>query len=136
MPSSTRSGLEIYAPLLNDLIFRPDARPHYEMMSGALLWDDEKAAIPFIAIGWFRATLAYRTSVLLAKPRIEFESIWTDVQRLAPRWPGFRPERCTPSADLVAFLTAHKEKSERDFRRILDATSGKWRPLSGSSDTA
>jgi len=82
---------EEHARLLNDLPFSDKAHRFYEMMSGALMWDDDKANLPFSELGWFSAALAYRSSIILAQPRSEFEPIWTALKRVAPKWPGFRP---------------------------------------------
>jgi hypothetical protein len=112
---------ERHARLLNDLTFSGTARRFYEMMSGALMWDDEKPDIPISELGWFRAALAYRSSVILGQPRTEFESIWSALQRLAPKWPGFRTERCTPSPELVDYRNEQRKSSARSLDR-LDAT--------------
>ena len=72
-------------------MFSETAGRFYELMSGALMWDDEKANLPFSELGWFREALAYRSSIILAQPRSEFEPIWTVLKRVAPKWPGFRP---------------------------------------------
>lgn len=122
---------EKYARRLNDLTFSETARRFYEMMSGGLMWEDEKPDIPFSENGWFRAALAYRSSVILGKPRTEFASIWSALQRIAPKWPGFRPERCTPSPELVDFLTKQRNSSTRALDRLDAVTSGRWKPLSG-----
>ena len=79
---------ERHARRLNDLTFSETARRFYEMMSGALMWDDEKPDIPFSELGWFRAALAYRSSIILGQPRTEFESVWSALLRIAPDWPG------------------------------------------------
>jgi hypothetical protein len=58
-----------YARLLNDLPVCDTASPFYEMMSGALMWPDQKANIPFAKPGWSRAALAYRSSLILNSPK-------------------------------------------------------------------
>jgi len=124
-----------YARLLNTLSVCDTATPFYEMMSGALMWPDEKASLPSLELGWFRATLAFRSSLILNSPRTEFEPIWQAVKKIAPKWPGFRPERCTPSAELVEILNKQKGKSARGLDRIDRAIGGKWKPLSGNAPT-
>ena len=116
---------EEYAGLLNDLPFSQTARHFYEMMSGALMWEDEKGELPFSELGWFRAALAYRSSILLGQPRPEFESIWTALMRVAPNWPGFRAERCTPSSELVAYLNEQEKSSKRTLDHLDAATGGR-----------
>jgi hypothetical protein len=113
---------EEHARLLNDLPFSEKAHRFYEMMSGALMWEDEKANLPFSELGWFRAALAYRSSIIFDKPRTEFEPIWIALKRVAPKSPGFRSERCTPSPELVDCLNQEKRKSKRSLDR-LDAAS-------------
>jgi hypothetical protein len=122
---------EKYARLLDDLAFRKSARQLYEVMSGSVMWDDEKASIPFSQLGWFRAALAYRSSVILGKPRIEFEPVWRELQRVAPNWPGFRAERCTPNPALVEYLNTHTKNSMRQINRLDDALSERRKLLSG-----
>jgi hypothetical protein len=122
---------ERHARRLGDLTFSEKSRPFYEVMSGALMWDDEKPDIPISELGWFRAALAYRSSVLLGAPRTEFESIWSALQRMAPNWPGFRSERCTSSAELVDYLNKQRKSSARYLDRLDAAMSESWKPLSG-----
>jgi hypothetical protein len=117
-PSLLTPDFEEHARILNDLPFSGKSRRFYEMMSGALMWEDEKADLPFSQLGWFRAALAYRSSVLLAQPRMEFEPIWTALKHVAPKWPGFRPERCIPNPELVDYLTGQRKLSKRDIDRL------------------
>jgi hypothetical protein len=122
---------EVHARLLNELSFSEKAHHFYEMMSGALMWEDEKAKLPFSELGWFRAALAYRSSIILAQPRSEFEPIWTALKRVAPKWPGFRAERCTPSSELVDYLNQQGKKSMRSLDRLDATISGRINLLSG-----
>lgn len=130
-PSLITPEFEKHAQRLNDLTFSETARRFYEMMSGALMWEDEKPDLPFSEIGWFRAALAYRSSVILGQPRPELESVWSALQRIAPEWPGFRPERCTPSPELVDYLNEQGKRSARSLDRLDGLMSGRWKPLSG-----
>lgn len=122
---------EKYAQLLNSLPFSDKAHPFYEIMSDALMWDDEKANLPISELGWFRAALAYRSSVILAQPRTEFEPIWNSLKRIAPKWPGFRPERCTPSLELVDILNRQRKILKRELDRLDAAASGRSKLLAG-----
>ena len=45
-------------------------------MSGALMWEDEKANLPFAELGWFRAALAYRNSIILGQPLAPSSSLY------------------------------------------------------------
>ena len=126
------ADFERYARTLDDVIFSETARPFYEAMSGGLMWGDEQSEIPFSELGWFRAALAYRTSVILGQPRNELESIWNALRRFAPNWPGFRAERCSPSPELVELVNKEKKSMARLLDRTNAAVSGKWKPLSGT----
>ena len=130
-PSLVTPNFEKCARCLNDLSFSKTALPIYEVMSGALMWEDEKPEIPFSELGWFRAVLAYRTSIILGQPRREFESIWSALREIAPNWPGFRAERCTSTPELVEQFGAQKKKSIRALDRMDAALSGRRKPLSG-----
>ena len=132
-PSLITPEFEKHARRLNDLTFSETAQRFYEMMSGALVWNDEKPDIPFSELGWFRAALAYRSSIILGQPRTEFESIWSALQRIAPKWPGFRTERCTPSPELVDYLNEQRKSSGRSMDRLDAAMSGRWKPSSSRS---
>jgi hypothetical protein len=123
------------ARLLNKLPFSESAAYFYEMMSGALMWEDEKTRLPSSELGWFRAALAYRSSVILGRPRTEFEPIWSALKRVAPNWPGFRPERCQPNPELLNYLHVEKKSSRRYLDRLDAATSGRWKPLSGAKQS-
>jgi hypothetical protein len=74
----------------------------YEMMSGALVWSDEtNREIPIKVIWSLRFIFAYRTSLLLNKPREELKPLWDHALSLFPKWVGFRPERRQPTPDLM-----------------------------------
>lgn len=122
---------ERYARSLNDVGFSETARPFYEALSGALIWEDETPSIPFSELGWFRAALAYRTSLILGQPRTELESIWNALRKFSPNWPGFRPERCTSSRELLELVNQEKKSMMRLLKRVDAAASGEWKPLSG-----
>jgi len=120
-----------YARSLDSLPFQPDAKPQYEIMSGALIWRDELANLPPSEVGWYRSALAYRSSVIMGSPRREFESVWAALKAAAPNWPGLRPERCAQSSELRDILAKSGTKVKRDIDRIDGALSGQWKPLSG-----
>lgn len=121
---------ERHARLLNALPFRESARHVFEMMSGAVMWEDEVADLPFSEIGWFRVALAYRSSLIVGAPRQEFEAVWVALRKAAPDWPGFRSERCARSEELARFLADAKKKSVRTLDRVDSVLSGRSAPLS------
>lgn len=88
--------------ILNRMIYDPEDRPSYEIMSGGLLWRDEFP--PFTTtlpregkIVWKeyapRYLIAFRASITCGEERIEFRPIWEQVVEFAPSWPGLRPDR-------------------------------------------
>lgn len=124
---------ERYARRLNGVSFSETATPFYEMFSGALMWEDEKAPLPFSELGWFRAVLAYRTSKIMGQPRTEFESIWNALREIAPDWPGFREERCQSTSKLAEMVEKERNTAKRSIDRLEAVTSGRWKPLSGNN---
>src|SRR5688572_13853330 len=84
-----------YADHLNG-IRRPRwfARPFYEIMSGALIWTDERTRQTPVEVVWaLRFLWAYRTSLMLNEPREEIGEYWQFGVSTFPEWVGFRPER-------------------------------------------
>ena len=74
----------------------------YEIMSGAVVWSDEMTIkIPVELIWALRSIVAYRTSLMLNKPREELRSMWELGLSLFPEWVGFRPERRTATLELL-----------------------------------
>jgi len=129
-------GFEKHARLLNDLPVSQAPHYVYELMSGALMWNDERAVLPFSELGWFRAALAYRSSVILGEPRTEFEPIWDALKCIAPMWPGFKRERCSPSPELVSYLKDRRKGVKRSLDRLEKAASEGWKPLSGGNHSS
>ena len=68
----------------------------YELMSDALVWDDE---IPDLAAGdvgefhCLRFVFRYRTTLLVGQPDERYRRFWEEAARLFPYWPGFDPRR-------------------------------------------
>jgi hypothetical protein len=89
--------------------FDPGAQLGYELLSGALFWSDEHFA-EFVAVcrakncAFGQYPFAYRTSLIENKPRIEMLFAWEELMHRCPSWIGFRPERVSPSPELVKFL--------------------------------
>jgi hypothetical protein len=73
-----------------------------ELCSGGFVWSDENY-VEFAAACRGRGNhhypepIAYRASLILACPREDCRQGWEELRRLVPQWPGFRPERCSPS---------------------------------------
>lgn len=92
---------------------KPEAKPEcfFECMSAGLVWTDECApwqVEDVDALGALRILWNYRTSLILENPRSEFEEIWNSALNLAPKWPGFLPERREPRSDLLALIPKPK----------------------------
>jgi hypothetical protein len=90
---------------------KPQTKPEcfFECMSGGLMWTDERLwPLDADELGVVRILLNYRTSLILENPRREFEAIWNSAISLAPKWPGFLPERREPRSDLLALIPKPK----------------------------
>ena len=97
----------------------PDAKRHFDAMSGGFYWSDEcwDAAIdacmeyPNYA---FRELLAYRASLINGEPRAKYQDAWEQVKAGSPSWPGFRAERVS------AVLARDLEQANRVMLRRFD----------------
>src|SRR5437868_565062 len=90
-----RRWLTEFADHINDIRRRGlFAGPFYEILSGALIWTDEKRWRTPVEVIWALRTLwAYRTSLMLNEPREELAEYWQLGLSEFPQWVGFRPER-------------------------------------------
>jgi len=74
----------------------------YEIMSGAVIWSDETNSKTPVEVLWaLRFIVAFRTSLMLNKPREELKPMWDLGLSLFPKWVGFRPERRQASPKLL-----------------------------------
>jgi hypothetical protein len=107
-------------------ICSPAWRPKvdYELMSGSLVWSDETNRHTPIEVIWaLRFIFAYRTGLILNKPREEFKAIWDHARSLFPKWVGFRAERSQPTAELLDIYRAGDvscSKCSRDLMRLVE----------------
>jgi hypothetical protein len=117
--------LTAYADQLN-AICSPGWWPKisYEIMSGALIWSDETNRNLPVEVMWaLQFIIAYRTSLMLNKPREELKPMWDLGLSLFPKWVGFRPERREPSAKLLQIYrrgAVSLRKCLRDMEREMD----------------
>ena len=120
--------LEEYAGHLN-AIRRPRwfGGPYYELLSGALVWTDETRHFfrrtPVQVIWALRGLWAYRTSLMLEKPREELAGYWQLGLARFPRWVGFRPERRQATPALLKIYRrgdVSTRKCLRDLEREWD----------------
>jgi hypothetical protein len=83
----------------------PQASPtiFYDIFSGGLVWSDEtNKSTPHEVIWALRPIFAFRTGLVLNKPRDEFKAYWEHAISLFPKWVGFFPERRQPTPELLA----------------------------------
>lgn len=121
---------EVLIPYLRGLRVDPTATRSYEAMSGGFFWSDERPAPPYSESASdyaMRFLLGYRASLVRGQPREDLRSVWDAVLAACPGWPGFLPERRSPT--LAEELV---QTSRRTLRRLekLD------RVLSGSPTSA
>jgi hypothetical protein len=96
--------LDSLLPALRSLKFDPSATVFYDLMSGALVWTDEKLfeGLTPEQMGCLRAIFRYRTSLLEGTPDKRFENLWNLLVAECPEWIGFNPSRRAPTEDLLA----------------------------------
>jgi hypothetical protein len=112
----------------------PDAKVFYELMSGALVWSDETTDdTPTKLFDALRMLWAYRISLILGDPKDSYRPLWEHAESLAPNWIGFRPERRTPTLQLLKVYY----RGARRFRACirLAERGSKEPPSAGSSST-
>ena len=96
----------------------PDATPFYEIMSGGIVWSDEKITdVPSEVVWALRPLFAYRASLIVGAPEEKWRAYWAECQKLFPRWIGFRADRQRQAPELVVLL----KKGEAAMLRDLEA---------------
>jgi hypothetical protein len=98
--------LRTYAVRLNNIDTpSPTATPFYELMSGGLVWTDEKITdVPSEVIWALRPLFAHRASLIKGVPDTKWLAYWAACIEMFPRWIGFLPERAKPTAQNIALL--------------------------------
>ncbi len=89
-------ALDKIAPKLNQLREDPNARVHYELMSGGLVWSDELPSWDQLETGeshCLRAVWRFRSSLIMGTPEEKHRASWERAQEVFPDWPGFLPQR-------------------------------------------
>jgi hypothetical protein len=97
--------------------YDPNAVPFFDLMSGGLVWSDERQA-NVRAVWALRPLWMYRTSVLLGVPDTRHSALWQEAQRIVPDWIGFHPARCTPSPELAALAVKLSREGAREVNRL------------------
>jgi hypothetical protein len=104
--------------LLRQASFDPAAVRNYNVFDGGFRWSDEFPSGFFDQVirldYWLdRYLAAHRASLILGKEDHRFRSIWQEVQREVPGWPGLRAERSDTS--LATELIATQQESLASF---------------------
>lgn len=132
---NTNAILKTYeknSQFLDSMPFDPNSKFQYELMSGAVIWNDETIGnLPFDLISSLRLIWAYRSSLYLEKPRKEFEKVWNEAIRLFPNWPGFHPSRIQPEEKVITYYKEAKRNSHRSLDLADKSISGEREFLSG-----
>ncbi len=95
----------------------PAAKLEYHLLADAMFWSDELEAIPRELDDAFRAILNHRTSLLIGEIG-QFPEVWRAAKECFPDWIGFRPERCTPNAEIA-------DRTKR-IRRVSESQLDRW----------
>lgn len=95
--------VRLYSRRLNFRCWRwPRQQPFYEIMSGALVWQDEIPwRVPMQIVWALRPVWAYRTGLILGESR-PGRDYWELCRTLFPWWVGFHRVRCRPNRQYVA----------------------------------
>src|SRR5665213_684927 len=94
------------------------ATPCYELMSGGLVWTDERiTSVPSEVIWALRPLFAHRASLIKGELDAKWAAYWAACIEMFPRWIGFLPERAKPTAQNIALL----KRGDTDMLRELDA---------------
>jgi hypothetical protein len=111
---------------LNATVRRADAAWSVDILSGGFKFNDEipdglneSPALFLPLITLLRSLWAYRSSLVEGKPRADLSATWEWTRRLAPRWAGFAPDRC--SANMQSAVDDVKSKDvqyARDIERL------------------
>jgi len=123
--ADANEAIERIAPKLNQLQKDPNARVHYELMSGGLVWSDELPPWDELEPGdsnCLRGIWRFRSSLILGIPEEKHRRRWEQGQKLFPNWPGFLPERQSSSwrqqvIEQGAKLLADWEALDERYRR-------------------
>jgi hypothetical protein len=93
---------------LNATTRQEDADWSYDVFSGGFKFSDEipddvqespDLLLPLVTL--LRQLWAHRMSLIEGSPRPDLAPTWELARRLAPRWVGFSPERCSPSMQSI-----------------------------------
>jgi hypothetical protein len=118
------------APLTSGLTYDPAAGSFAEMMSGALIWGDERGKWCIPCVWAMRAIFRLRYCMTVGEP-LDPESLetWRKLEQEFPNWPLFRPDRRRPEdgpqvRDLVEGKTNRFIEEFDEFLERTDPEKG------------
>jgi hypothetical protein len=105
------SDLQKISVEINRLEWDEHATVHYDLMSDALVWSDERPRNLCGSEMWcMRPIFRYRTGLILGLEIAEFRDYWEAGRRLFPQWIGFRRDRSSRDPAL-----------EEEYHRLSDS---------------
>jgi hypothetical protein len=97
----------------------PSATVFYEVMSGALVWSDEKIeGVPTEVIWALRPLFAFRSSLILGSPQEKWRPYWEASVAMFPHWIGFRPERLIATPELLRVIKIGAKRLDRCLKEV------------------
>ena len=112
----------------------PVATPFYELMSGGLVWSDEKITdVPSEVIWALRPLFAYRASLIVGAPEEKWRPYWNECRTLFPRWVGFHPDRQRQAPELIVLLKKGEAAMLRDLEAGLEEPIQPAQPTRGKA---
>jgi hypothetical protein len=110
-------GLDSLVAKMRALKRDASAKITYDLMSGALIWSDEKANdLTVEEMGCLRAVLRFRTSIITSEPDERFRHLWTQLVAKYPDWIGFDASRCQANEELAILY----HKCKRSSKKYID----------------
>src|SRR5215469_14255183 len=99
--------------LFRTLQYSPNATAKYDLLSDALIWEDEMPRnLPFADMGFLRHIWRFRITFLQSNGALT-DRCWTAMKSACPEWPGFRPERCGNPAILELFERLRRNSQQQ-----------------------
>ena len=98
----------------------------YDIMSDGLAWRDETDDTTPVRVVWaLRFIIAYRTSLMLDRPRTDLADVWNHACSQFPDWVGFRPERRQPTPQLIEVYRRGSVSTRKCIRALPTTVDGK-----------
>lgn len=115
------------------LEFDAGAKRSVHLQASAFIWSDEAPnfhsdkAFPVPISRFFLALLSFRHTLMLGVPHRPFEPYWQAFVECCPSWPGFCPERYSPS--LISEFEQDFPVALARLERMLKLCQQKQKPL-------